>query len=921
MTSDVCADPDGIPPATAPTPRDVDSLRLALFECSALPLVIIDPNTRRIVDCNPAAAAIHGFADVHGALGVDLLDVSAPRQYDGSASADRSAQYIQRALAEGALVFEWLCQRPNGQRWDAEVHLARFQVSNVMYLQCTSIDITERRRDRQALRASEARYRYITDNTKDVLWILDAETLRFLYVSPSVTKLRGYTPEEVLSAPMDAALTPMAVVEIRELVARRSQSLAEGHAVDGEQLFYTEDVPQPCKNGTIVWTEVITTYVRNPVNGRIEIHGVTRDISERRKQQLALLRERAFSDSLIDSLPGIFYLYDADLRLRRWNRNHETALGYTAEELRDKRLADWYAHDEVRTRVERAVLGVLQTGESCSIEAPLLHKDAAEAPYLLTAARVETEDGPMVMGVGLDVSSLKRAEAALRLSEARLRASLENTPHVAVQWYDAEGRILYWNPASESMYGWRADEVIGKTLDCCLYDPRDAAAFLEVLKGISATGTAFGPFETRIRRRDGSTGWVLATTFAMPADDDKRGFVCMDVDITERKRAEIDRERLQVQLVQSQKMEAVGRLAGGVAHDFNNVLCAILGQAELLIDEYPDNESLQSALQVIRDAALRSANLTRQLLAFASRQTIVPQVLNLNEAVHSILKMLERLIGESIELNWRPGRGLWPVKLDPSQLDQLLTNLCVNARDAIDSVGRIEIETSNVTLTKSDHSRHPTGEYVVLSVMDNGRGMTSDVLEHVFEPFYTTKVTGKGTGLGLATVYGIVRQNDGFIELQSEPGRGSSFRIYFPRQFASIGLEPGIDTSTVTKDCTETVLVVEDEAGPRTIAASMLRKLGYTVLCAALPSVALEIVRQHQGAIQLLLTDVVMPGMNGRDLWQNVRVLQPEIRCLFMSGYSADVLGREGVLSSEIHFIQKPFTLDALARKTREALR
>jgi PAS domain S-box-containing protein len=390
-----------------------------------------------------------------------------------------------------------------------------------------------------------------------------------------------------------------------------------------------------------------------------------------------------------------------------------------------------------------------------------------------------------------------------------------------------------------------------------------------------------------------------------------------------RKQAEEEQIKLQSQLVQAQKMESVGRLAGGVAHDFNNMLAVILGYTEIAMDQVNTAQPLFAALREIRKAAERSADLTRQLLAFARKQTIAPRVLDLNETVDGMLKMLRRLIGEDIDLVWKPGRNLGPVKVDPSQIDQLLANLCVNARDAILGVGRVTIETDAAAFDEAycaDHAGFVPGEYVLLAVSDNGCGMDQETLGHLFEPFFTTKSVGKGTGLGLATVYGMVQQNNGFVNVYSEPGQGTTFRVYLPRHSAKTAPLSEKAPGRSAERGHETILLVEDEPAILKMATMMLDRLGYTVVGAKTPGEAVRLAEAHAGGIHLLVTDVVMPEMNGRDLAKHLLSLHPNLKCLFMSGYTADVIANQGVLAAGVQFIQKPFSLKDLAAKLRQVL-
>ena len=394
-------------------------------------------------------------------------------------------------------------------------------------------------------------------------------------------------------------------------------------------------------------------------------------------------------------------------------------------------------------------------------------------------------------------------------------------------------------------------------------------------------------------------------------------------ELTERKQAEAERIRLEAQLQQAQKMESVGRLAGGVAHDFNNMLSVILGNAELALDGTDHESPVRAYLQEISAAAGRSAGLTRQLLAFARKQAIVPRVLDLDATVEGMLKMLRRLIGEEIALAWLPGAGTWLVRLDPSQVDQLLANLCVNARDAISGVGTVTIQTSNTVLDEAwcaTHAQAVPGEYVMISVSDNGCGMDQDTLDRLFEPFFTTKENGKGTGLGLATVYGIVKQNNGVIEVSSEPGAGSTFRIYLPRHAGDLEEpEPGRSKGAAPGN-RETVLLVEDEPAVLRMVGTMLLNVGYSVLSTSMPEEAIRLAEGHDGDIRLLITDVIMPGMNGRELGRKLRARFPRMRCLFTSGYTADVMTHDDVPDHGANFLQKPYSMNALAAKVREML-
>jgi PAS domain S-box-containing protein len=395
------------------------------------------------------------------------------------------------------------------------------------------------------------------------------------------------------------------------------------------------------------------------------------------------------------------------------------------------------------------------------------------------------------------------------------------------------------------------------------------------------------------------------------------------VNISERKQAEQERETMQEQLLQAQKMESVGRLAGGVAHDYNNMLSVILPYSEMAMEEVDPTQPLYRRLQEIHSAAQRSADLTRQLLAFARKQAVTPRVLDLNETVASMLKLLRKLIGEDISLVWMPGAELWPVRIDPSQIDQVMANLCVNARDAITGVGKVIIETQNITFDEAycnDHADALQGNYVLLVVSDNGCGMDRETLNKIFEPFFTTKEMGKGTGLGLATIYGIVKQNNGFINVYSEPGFGSTFKIYLPRHVVEGEVIEEQSADSKIAGGSETILLVEDEAAVLDMVKNVLEGLGYTVFSASLPGEALRTASERNGDFDLLITDVVMPEMTGQELSKSLIASYPAIKCLFMSGYTGDVIAPQGIFKEGINYIQKPFSRQDLAGKVRSVL-
>jgi PAS domain S-box-containing protein len=513
-----------------------------------------------------------------------------------------------------------------------------------------------------------------------------------------------------------------------------------------------------------------------------------------------------------------------------------------------------------------------------------------------------------------DITERMQTLEALKESEERFKA-LHNASFGGIGIHD-QGLILACNLGLSAITGYSQEELVG--MDGLLLI---APGYRDMVRSNIKAGYE-KPYEAMGVRKNGEEYPLRLEARNIPYKG-KMVRTTEFRDITDYKRYEAEQERMHSQLVQAQKMESVGRLAGGVAHDFNNMLGVILGYSEMVLDQIDENQPIHSAVQGIHQAAERSAELTRQLLAFARKQTVMPKVLDLNETVRGMLNMLRRLIGEDIDLAWVPGRDLGLVKIDPSQVDQVLANLCVNSRDAIGDTGKVTIETSNAFFDEnycSVHAGTHPGEYVMLVVSDNGCGMDAEALAHLFEPFFTTKEMGKGTGLGLAMVYGIVKQNNGFINVYSEPGQGTSFKIYLPKYVSEIDQAAKTRVVPPAETGLETILLVEDEPMILAMTTEMLHRLGYTVLPASTPKEALLLAEDSSRGINLLMTDVVMPEMNGRDLAKSLLALNPDLKCLFMSGYTANVIAHHGVLDKGISFLQKPFSRKDLAAKVRETL-
>lgn len=577
-------------------------------------------------------------------------------------------------------------------------------------------------------------------------------------------------------------------------------------------------------------------------------------------------------------------------------------------------------HPDDREMVHHAYQQSLANRTPYSIEHRLLFADG-RIKYVHERCETcyDAQGNPLrSLGTVQDITESKQAQAALRQSEEFTRIVLDTVDEGFIV-VNRDYRILSANQAFCAMVEAGEEEIVGRhchAITHCAARPcfeRDEQCPVQ-----AAFAEARSQSTTHVHL-DAAGKQRFVELKAFPVLDEK-GEVTSVIetinDVTEKR-------KLEEQFRQAQKMEAVGRLAGGVAHDFNNMIGVIMGNTELALLRLAADHPLHATLQIILKAAGRSADLTRQLLAFARKQAVTPRVLDLNATMEGMLKILRRLIGEDINLVWQPGKGLWLIRVDPSQIDQILANLCVNARDAIAGVGRITIETANAVIDEAaciDHPDATPGDYVRLTVSDTGSGMERATIDQIFEPFFTTKEPGKGTGLGLATVYGIVRQNKGFITVVSEPDQGSTFTIYLPRHSAGpVGPTEEIVPASLPGG-NETILLAEDETGILAMVRQALEGCGYRVLAAATPQAALRLAEAHEGKIDLLMADVVMPEMNGRELAERLLAIQPGTPCLFMSGYTGDVLLRQGVVSERDRFIQKPFSIQALADKVREVL-
>jgi PAS domain S-box-containing protein len=769
-------------------------------------------------------------------------------------------------------------------------------------------------RSEAARRSSEERFRVTLTSIADGVIATDTDG-RVEILNPVAEVLTGWSQDQARERPLEEVFRIVNEETRRPVESPAARVLREGLVVglaNHTLLLARDGTERPIADSG--------APIRGPQGEIAGVVLVFRDQSEERAARRALQESEARYRLLAETTRDIIALHDMQGRLTYLNRAGLAFRGLDPSDVRGRSIADFVPEEALAEMAARRTRRSSGDGPLFLYETEFVNKTGERIPVEVNSTIVQGEDpAAQVLMVARDISERRRSQEELRQSEENFRA-LVNSAAEGIVVVQGE-RIVFANPRALDWFETSPEQLVrAHYLD--FTHPEDRPLIVERYRR-RAMGEPVDDCATyRIVGSGGGGRWVEGRASAVRWGGDPATLVFL-IDITDRRMAEAERERLQAQLLQAQKMEAVGRLAGGVAHDFNNTLTTILGYAGLALQETGPESPLREGLSEIRRAGERSAELVRRLLAFARRQTIAPQVVDLNELVEGTLKLLKRMVGEDIDLVWRPEAGLWPVRMDPSQVDQILANLCVNARDAISGVGKVTIETKNAVFDPaycSGHAGFVPGEYAMLAVSDDGCGMDEDVRLHLFEPFFTTKEVGKGTGLGLPTVYGIVKQNDGFINVYSEPGRGATFRIYLPRHGGGAVEGRREEAEEVPRGRGETILVVEDETSVLRLTQRVLTELGYRVLVASTPGEALAAAEGHPGEIDLLITDVVMPDMNGRELADRLRAVCPGIGSLFMSGYTAEVISRHGVLEEGVHFVEKPFTPQMLGRKVREAL-
>jgi len=642
------------------------------------------------------------------------------------------------------------------------------------------------------------------------------------------------------------------------------------------------------------------------------------DRQGRREAERATVERTTYLNALIENSPIAILWLDADHKVRMINPAFERLFVYRQSEIEGTNVDDFIAPfgDLSRAEVVDLTRRVL-SGETVHATGARRRKDGANVEVEVYGVPL-MRDGQLIGIFALynDITELKRAETSLREAQQFLRQIIDADPNL-VFVKDWDGKFTLANRAVAEIYGTTPEALVGKTDADFNANREEVENFLRDDREVMTTlQKKFIPEELVSNAKTGETRWFHTVKVPLVSPDGKaRQVLGVATDITQHR-------NLESQLRQSQKMEAIGKLAGGVAHDFNNLLTSILGYSDLVLEQLGQDNPLREDVTEIKKAGERAAALTRQLLAFSRKQILKPVVVDINAVVANIEKMLRRLIGENIDLKTTLDPSLGSVKADPGQIEQVILNLAVNARDAMSNGGRLTIETANVLLDENythDHVGSRAGRHVMLAVSDSGHGMDAETRAHIFEPFFTTKELGKGTGLGLSTVYGIVKQSDGYISVYSEQGKGTSFKVYLPR-VDEVAARPAPKEALAPSRSSETILLVEDEDGVRALARRVLETNGYTVLEACDGETAVQIAGAQSGAIHLMLTDALMPGITGPELARRVCASRPGMKVIFMSGYTDEAVVRHGLVAGGTDFIQKPFEFEALARKVRAVL-
>ena len=858
-----------------------------------------------IVEWNQGCEKLYGYTreEVLGRFGFEILQSKLPFTREAFIEHLRMEREwrgeVTQIAKDGRIVYA-----------DAQFQVIDFDGRNVV-LQ-TNRDMTANRLAELALRQSETRYRHLFENSPYPMFVYDVESLKFMAVNDAAVYRYGYSIDDFLS---------MTILDIRpaedvpKTLARARSRL--------RKLDSTGDWRHLRVDGSIINVEITSHALE--WEGKPARLVLAHDVSDRLRAEGALKESEAKYRELFENANDIIYTHTLDGKFTSLNRTGERIMGYTEAEALDQNISEVMA-PEFLEKASRMIKAKLDGSPPTIYETEVIAKDGRRVPLEINT-RLILEDGKPIgiQGIGRDTTERRKAAEELRKQRERLDKTAEATPVVICSLRrSADGTITmpFASPAALNVFGLSPTDLEASAdqyLSRIHVDDRDS-----IERALNESAANMSPVHSVYRYEHPSRGEIWIEVHSSPSEERDGSITWHGIaaDITEQRLAAEALANSEEQLRQAQKLESIGILAGGMAHDFNNMLTAINGYSDLILRKIDAEDPIRRNVEEIRKAGERSADLTRQLLAFSRRQILQPKVLSLNEVIEDTASLVQRLIGEDIQISQRLDPALWSIQADPGQLSQVLMNLAINSRDAMPDGGSLFIETSNVTLDDEYATRHidvNPGRYVMLAISDTGVGMDEETTRRVFEPFFTTKTVGRGTGLGLSTVYGIVRQSGGNIWVYSEIGRGTTFKVYLPEARAENAAEEVFDNHREVQLGTETILLVEDEEAVRGLAKEILEACGYKVIEAGDGYEAIERF-EATDHIDLLMTDVVMPRMGGRELSENIRKRCTSVKVLFTSGYTDDAVLRHGITDEGTNFLQKPFTFESLSKKVRSLL-
>ncbi len=876
-----------------------------LFHANPHPMWVYDRTTMAFLMVNDAAIEKYGYSRQEF-LERTILDIRPAEDVQAI------REFVDRRMKDYAFSGPWRHRKKDGSLLTVEIssHLLEWDGRSAVLVSVN--DISDRLISEQALQESEERYRTIVNTAQEGIVVIN-EKGEIDFINDRFADLLGYLPQELIGR----HILSLVHEDERKEHEKQLEMQKTGQASSYDRRFRR-------KNGTVLWTIASASPLLGRNGAYRGAFGMFTDITERKRAEDALRESEGRLRTIFDASRAGIVLVNPQGTITFANQRMAEMFKLQLSALIGTPYPS-YLHPEQREEGrERMVKMLSGEADSIAVERRYVASDGTDFYGFLSGRRLEDERGRLVCLVGIiaDITERKKVEEALLASEGRYRSLFEQSRD-AIFMLEAEGptagRIVSANKTALDMHGY-TDQDMSRLQMQDLLPPEDAKAFPERLRQIDREGRL--RYEALHRRKNGSD-FILEVTETLIMIGGRHYCMSVGRDSSDLKRSEEQRRTLEEQLIQVQKIEALGRLAGGVAHDINNMLMPIMGYANILLESLPAGDSRREEAEAIIRSAERVRDIARQLLAFARKQTLEMKVLDLHEVVARFEKMLRRTIRENVVIETRYAPDLPPIKGDPGQIEQVILNLAVNAQDAMPGGGTLLIDTKHVLLDQAfvdEHKGAHEGDYLSIAVTDNGTGMNRDVQSLIFEPFFTTKERGRGTGLGLAMVYGIVKQHGGYVDVASEIGKGTTFTIYFPVTTETPGAAEEPDGPVLASSHRETILVVEDQKEVLAIVSMMLREYGYRVLQASTPEAALALLQQSEQTVDLLVADVIMPGMDGTEVFLQLSSACPGLKVLYMSGYPDDVISTHGVLRSGINFIQKPFSPASLVKKVRIVL-